>query len=88
MEAGNKDDGICFETKEITVENSKINSEKILTQYRNSCMGIGLINYLAKTLTNLCISKSFMMSRVLVKQPQDFKDAHLSLSQLKAKLMK
>jgi hypothetical protein len=30
VEAGNKDDGICFETKEITVENSKINSEKIL----------------------------------------------------------
>ena len=49
-------------------------------------MGINKINELTKELTNFYISKGFVTSRVLVKQPQDLKDGTLELFVIEGKI--
>jgi len=79
-------DEICFDIKKIIVENEKLNVKKILKRYQNKCLGVNKINNLIKELTNLCISKGFVTSRVLVKQPQNLKDGTLELVTIEGKI--
>lgn len=76
------DSNVCFDIREITVENvtvfSQAEIEGITFSFENQCIGLNKINMLVAALSNLYLSKGYVTSRAYI-QPQDLSDGELNI---------